>query len=122
MSYSLEFTLNSLPRMSNIPSGKSHWSHAHREAKRWQADVANMVGQRKPAKPLERYTLTLVRFSAVEPDFDGIVRGFKSIVDGLVLSGVLANDRISNSGAWNVAWMKSSPRNGRISVRVEERE
>ena len=92
----------------------------HKEAKKWQTDVALCVGNRKPPKPLERYKLTLVRYSATEPDFDGICRGFKSVVDGLKLAGVIADDKISNSGSWNVAWVKTAPRQGRISVRVEE--
>ena len=121
MTYSLEFTIGGLSRMAN-PSGKStHWRKLYDEAKKWQIDVALAVGSRKPIKPLEKYQLTLVRFSSVEPDFDGIVRGFKHVVDGLRLAGVISDDKISNSGQWNVAWMKSSPRNGRISVRVEER-
>ena len=106
--------------MANSSGKSSHYFVIHQEAKKWQRDVALAVGNRKPPKPLERYQLTLVRYSSSEPDFDGICRGFKSVVDGLVICGVLANDKISNSGAWNVAWMKSSPRNGRISVRVEE--
>lgn len=119
MTYSLEFTIYGLPRMSNLGS-KSHWRHAHAEAKRWQSDVVNMVGARKPPKPLERYKLTLTRYSAKEPDFDGIVRGFKSVVDGLQVAGVIADDKISNSGPWNVSWQKASPNVGRISVRVDE--
>lgn len=121
MTYSLEFQIGGLPRMHNASGKSKHHFVLHAEAKRWKRDVALAVGNRKPPMPLTRYTLTLVRFSSVEPDFDGATIGFKYVVDSLVDCGVLANDKISNSGQWNVAWVKSSPRNGRISVRVEEK-
>ena len=121
MSYRLKLELDGLPRMANIQSGKSHWRHGHAEAKRWQQYVVAKVPYfAKPQKPLERARLTLIRFSSSEPDFDGLVRGFKSVVDGLVMAGVLANDKLSNTGQWNCHWEKAPPKKGRILVLVEE--
>lgn len=119
--YRLKLELEGLPAMAN-PSGRSsHWRVADNERKKWQQLVAAKVPFfAKPARPLERAKLTLIRFSSVEPDFDGLVRGFKSIVDGLVIARVLANDRISNTGIWNCFWEKTSPKQGRVVVLVEE--
>lgn len=121
MSYRLILDLEGLPKMANHGSGAStHWRHAHKEAQYWQTYVAAKVGVFKPAKPLKRAKLTLIRFSSVEPDFDGLTRGFKSVVDGLIKAGVLENDKISNTGVWNCFWEKVGPKKGRIKVIVEE--
>ena len=106
--------------MANL-GNKSHWRHADKERRYWQQYVvAKIPYYAKPLKPLKKVRLTLVRFSSVEPDFDGLVRGMKSIVDGLVLAGVLENDRLSNTGQWNCHWEKAAPKKGRIIVLVEE--
>ena len=121
MSYRLEFELAGLPRMANVASGKSHWRYAYQEAQGWKRLVCTecLIRPRPPA-PLARYTLTLTRFSSVEPDFDGLVRGFKSVVDGLRQAGILADDKIRNSGVWNCSWQKCKKGEGKIRVRVDE--
>lgn len=121
MSYRLEFSLEGLPKMANIQNGKSHWRHADKERKLWQQLVAMTVGARKPKEPLLKAGLILTRFSSVEPDYDGLVRGFKSVVDGLTVAGVLANDKLSNTGAWDCRWEKCKPKQGSIRVVVFER-
>lgn len=120
MSYRLEFELPGLPRMANIASGRSHWRYAHQEAATWKQAVKLAVGPRKPKKPLPRYRLILTRFSSVEPDFDGLTRGFKSLVDGLKMAGVIEDDKLSNSGAWDCQWDRARPREGKVRVVVEE--
>ena len=121
MSYILRFQLLGLPRMANIHDGKSHWRYADQERKKWQSAVeAEVLQAGKPFAPLKRAKLTLIRFSSVEPDFDGLVRGMKSIVDGLVRSGVLEDDKLSNTGPWNCLWEKTLPKAGRVVVIVEE--
>jgi hypothetical protein len=118
--YRLYFELEGLPAMANIKSGKSHWRHAHKEATRWQHLVWAAVSNKRPIAPLQRVRLTLTRFSSVEPDYDGLTRGFKSIVDGLVKAGVLANDKLSNTGAWNCYWHKAPRGKGKVLIIVEE--
>lgn len=120
MSYTLEFELPGLPRMSNISSGKSHWGHAYTEQGRWKHAVRYKVLRRIPSKPLKKFNLILTRFSSNEPDYDGLVRGFKAIVDGLRAAGVIQDDKLSNTGAWDCRWEKTSPKQGKIRVRVEE--
>lgn len=123
MTYRIQLELMGLPRMANPSGSSTHWRYADQERKKWQTYVAAAVLKSgRPPKPLERAKLTLVRFSSVEPDFDGLVRGMKSIVDGLVYSGVLENDRLSNTGPWNCFWEKCAPKRGRVLVIVEQRE
>jgi hypothetical protein len=120
--YRLEFELPGLPKMANPSGAKStHWRYAYEEVSRWHMAVVGLVARRRPAKPLDRYTLELTRFSSSEPDYDGLVRGFKSIVDGLRLAGVIVDDKLSNSGPWVCDWMKAKPKEGKIKVVVIEK-
>lgn len=119
MAYRLKIELEGLPRMSNL-GNKSHWRYAHAEAMRWQTAVVSKVGIFKPLKPLKKAKLTLIRFSAVAPDYDGLVRGFKCVVDGLVRAGVLEDDKLENTGQWNCHWEKTSRAHGRILILVDE--
>lgn len=73
-----------------------------------------------PKKPLSRFELTLFRFSSVEPDYDGLVSGFKVIVDGLREIGVIAGDKLSNTGPWRCHWFLAKPKAGFIRVVVRE--
>lgn len=120
MGYSIDFELKGLPRMSN-PSGKSsHWRAIDDDRKCWQSSVVAVVGRNRPPKPLTRVKLTLTRFSSTEPDYDGLVRGFKSVVDGLKMARVIEDDKLSNTGTWDCAWVQVLPKRGRIRVIVEE--
>lgn len=121
MTYYLHFEIKDLPKMANVASGKSHWRYAHQEATKWKDLVWGAVleaGNSRPRKPLPKAILHLVRYSSVEPDYDGLVRGFKSVVDGLVKCGVLINDKLSTTGPWICEWKKVKPKQGKIEVRV----
>lgn len=122
MNYRLEFEIADLPRMTNVPSGKGHWRHRKAEADLWKAKVWNEVAVRgmKPRTPLKTAKLTLTRYSSVPPDPDGLVSGFKHVVDGLVLAGVLDNDRFSNIGMPTYLWEKAARGQGKIKIIVEE--
>jgi hypothetical protein len=120
--YRLEFEIPGLPRMANLASGKSHWRHAHNEAKKWKALTAAAVRiAGKPHSPLAHAALVLTRYSSVPPDPDGLVRGFKHVLDGLVESGVLENDKLTNIGMPEFRWEKCKPKQGKLRVVVEER-
>lgn len=121
MSFVLELEIYDLPKMANIQNGKSHWRHAHTEAKKWHQLVRAAVGNKKPVGPLKSFRLTLTRFSSVAPDYDGLVRGFKSIVDGLRECGVIEDDRLENTGPWDCRWQKAPVRQGKVQIKIEER-
>jgi hypothetical protein len=64
--------------------------------------------------------LTLTRGSSVQPDYDGLVSGFKHVIDGLVLAKVLINDDQETIGIPEYKWVKADPKEGFIRVTVEE--
>lgn len=117
-SYSLEFTLPGLPKMANQLL-RGHWIVKHRHAATWKLAVARATHGRLPAVPLVSAALELTRVSSSEPDFDGLVSGFKAIVDGLVECGVLATDKPSCIGQPKFNWEKCKPKKGHVRVKVE---
>lgn len=112
----LSFELPGLPKQTN--SNKGSWFLKAREAKKWKRAVKDILLS-VPKTPLKKAKLTLVRLSAKEPDFDGLVSGFKHVIDGLVEAGVLENDKSSNIGQPTYLWQYTSPKSGRIKITVE---
>lgn len=117
--YKFEFILPGLPQMTNA-LGRKLWFVKAKEAREWKRAVHLAVWLHRPAAPLPFAKLTLVRCSATEPDFDGLVSCFKHIIDGLVSSGILANDRTSNIGQPRYRWEKTPKGKGCVKVTVEE--
>lgn len=117
--YSVFIELKGLPPMPNA------WGRMHRWQKQdqntiWYAAISAQVGSQKPLAPLTTYRLSLTRKSSSEPDYDGLVGSFKLVVDGLVRCGVLADDKISNSGPWEVGWIRSKQNQGSVLVQVTQ--
>lgn len=94
------------------------------EARKWKQLVEGyvVINRLKPSTPLTKARLNLVRHSSFECDFDGLVSGFKHCIDGLVVAGVIKNDRMGNIGQPNYKWMRSSPGKGFVTIEVEEIE
>lgn len=119
--YRLEFELSGLPRMSNASGRKStHWRVLKTESDTWKARVIRLVRPSLPTVPLARAKLTLTRCSSSSPDSDGLVSGFKHVIDGLVIAGVLENDRYENIEMPTYLWRKVPAGKGMIRVVVEE--
>lgn len=85
----------------------------------WRQRIVFAVGIRAPKRPLQRAQAILTRHSAREPDFDGLVHSFKSIVDGLKDAGVIVDDRPSNFKA-EYLWKKATPGKGWLEVSLVE--
>lgn len=117
--YILSFELPGLPLMANALL-RGHWRKKHGHAVKWKRAVWAKCWHVRPTAPLERAKLTLVRCSSREPDTDGLVSGFKSIVDGLVEAKVLVNDKTANIGFPEYKWEKSTNKLSRVKVRVEQ--
>jgi Holliday junction resolvase RusA-like endonuclease len=81
--------------------------------------AAHTVGKRPPA-PLKRAKLTLVRYSSVSPDFDGLVSSWKAPIDGLIHAGVIEDDSMEHIGVPAFHWEKAPPKRGKIFIGVEE--
>ncbi|MES2355593.1 MAG: hypothetical protein V4568_14585 [Pseudomonadota bacterium] len=123
MKYLLEFELKGLPPMSNVASGASrNWNTSARKTKFWKTQVGIVVMGKKPVEPLKKARLVLIRHSSVEPDYDGLVSGFKAVIDGLRKYGVLANDKMQNIGRPEYLWVSTTPKMGKITVKVESIE
>jgi hypothetical protein len=120
----LAFEIAGLPAMT--ANKRDHWSKRHRETRKWKHAVATEVWARFPSQasrdaagmPLKRARLVLTRCSSVEPDGDNALNSMKSCIDGLVESGVIVNDKLSNIGVPEVRWEKARPGKGMIRVEV----
>jgi len=119
--YILSFEINDLPKMANASGSKStHWRYAQKEVKKWHNLVSAAVATHKPPRPIQKVKLTLTRCSSVAPDYDGLVRGFKSVVDALCLCKILENDTLEITGPWDCRWVKAPAKQGKIQITVEE--
>lgn len=118
----LEFEIKGLPKMIN--QLMVHWRVKHAESRKWKLLVAQAV---VPIWPKTNPALTsgvslaLTRYSTREPDFDGLVSGFKHVLDGLVEVGVLLNDKPSVIGQPTYSWEYARPKAGKIKVRIERK-
>ena len=63
--------------------------------------------------------MSFLRASATEPDYDGLVSGFKAPLDGIVKAGILVDDKASNLIPI-YQWKKEKPRRGYIQISIEE--
>jgi hypothetical protein len=118
MPYVLEFRLSGLTKMSNELL-RGGWRSKHGHAKKWKMRVWEETYLHKPYVPLTSAKLTLTRVSCVEPDYDGLVSGFKPIIDGLVEVGVIASDKSSCIGVPAYHWKKGKRLAGAMLVKVE---
>lgn len=117
--YEFEFTIQGLPPTTNS-MGRAHWAVKAKAAREWKGLVALSVGRHKPKAPLLKAKLTLTRYSSSEIDPDGLVSSFKHILDGLVFSKVIVNDKLSNIGMPAYFWHKCKKGQGKITVKIEE--
>lgn len=101
---------------------RRHWTITSKHAIHWKFAIAKAVEHSggAPDKPLEKASVELTRSSSVEPDFDGLVSGFKAILDGLVICGVIASDKVSCISQPKYFWEKSPKRQGKVRIKVEE--
>ena len=117
MGYRLRFKIAGLPKMAN--GGHGSWQRDAAEKKKWKLLVAKELVGRSPGTPFDCIVVKFIRHSATEPDFDGLVHGFKSIRDALVKFGLVVDDKNKNMRA-EYLW-KFAPRGkGHIEVEVEE--
>lgn len=119
MEYKLNFMIDGLPKMTNGKRRSGHWSQLHKDALVWKKMVWAKVNQMgKPRTPLTKATVEMTRHSATCPDYEGLVSGFKYVLDGLVESGVLIDDNMNVIGAPVYKWEKAKSKGGFISVTV----
>lgn len=115
----LEFEIKGLPKMTNTL--RVHWRVKNDEANKWKELVVESVKPLWPISnpPLHSAVLSFTRYSTREPDFDGLVSSFKHVQDGLVLAGVLIDDKPKVIGKPNYSWEYARPKQGKIKIKVE---
>ncbi len=101
----------------NTHGTKNRWIK-YRVSKQWKGATIRVASPYRPDKPWKHVKLILTRYSSSQPDYDGLVIGFKHIVDGLVDAGILENDKLSNTGPWDCRWHKCKPKEGKIGIQV----
>ncbi len=118
MSYHIEIELFGLPKRTN--NTQSSWRARMAESRKWKSLVASAVilSGNRPVRPLKKAKLICTRFSSIEPDYDGLVSGFKHPIDGLVEAGVLVNDKMSVIGKPDYRWEQAKQKQGKIKIEV----
>lgn len=118
--YRLELRLVGLPPCER--NARRHWTAQRRDIRGWRRAVGFAVLGREPPAPLARARVLFVRHSAREPDPRNLDESFKPVEDGLVVSGILRDDKSENfaGGKPEIRWEKAPPRKGFITITVEE--
>ncbi len=118
MKYAIEFEIMGLPKLPNQLLGR-HWRAKAGHAQQWLGKVMIAMNMKRPPTPLTTATLVMTRLSSVEPDHDGLVGSFKSVIDALVKIRILENDKPSNIGSPTYLWEKTKQGAGKIKVKVQ---
>ena len=105
--------------MTNSKS-RTSWRAAMFESRKWKKLVYENCILLRPIEPLTKAKLVLTRFSSSEPDFDGLVSGFKHCIDGLKEAKVILDDKPSIVGQPQFFWHKSKKGMGSIKIEVYE--
>jgi Holliday junction resolvase RusA-like endonuclease len=91
MSYTLTIELPIYATDSNKILRGNKFAHSATRQK-IKSEIYHLVRWQLPPKPLEKFTITVTRYSSRSIDWDNLVASFKSHIDGLVNAGVLAGD------------------------------
>lgn len=117
--YTIVFEISGLPPMTNNSSRKC-WQARMKESNTWKNLVINKCWGKEPPDPLKKARLVLTRYSTKEPDFDGLVSGFKHVIDGLKKSNVIFDDKVSIIGNPTYKWEYCGKGLGKVKVEVYE--
>ena len=117
----IRLNLAGLPKSQNQLL-RRHWGFISRERNLWNSTIREALrySRQIPKQPFKKAKLTLVRYSSSRPDYDGLVSGFKFVIDALVDCGVIEDDNWEAVGMPNFSWEKTPPKEGRITIQVEE--
>jgi hypothetical protein len=122
MSYMLDLEIAGLPKTFNVLARKQVIWIRKQERERWSEIVYCLTLSKRPERPLEQARIVLERHSSVAPDYDGLVSSFKYVIDGLVASKIISDDNMRVIGVPEFSWVKASPKDGKIRIKVFEVE
>lgn len=110
------FEISGLPSTANA---RMHWAVKAKETKLWKRLVFEQcVLHRVTNLGLKKAVLVLGRYSTRETDFDNLAGSFKAVIDGLVVAGVIVDDKPSVIGSPTFIWHKAKHKSGKITVEV----
>jgi hypothetical protein len=119
MQYSLYFELQELPPGLNKLL-RMNWGKRKRIFDSIQNQVHYLILGKKPSTPLNKYQITFTRHTTRPLDADNLVASFKPVLDSLVLSGVIQDDKWGMTD--NVSWKQIKAKkikDQKISVEVK---
>lgn len=118
-----EFSIEDLPHMTNKIAGR-HWAAKAKERVKWGRLVQHECSRLGISGiGLTTATITFTRHSSKEPDFDGLVSGFKAITDSLKGCGVIVDDKPSVIGQSRFIWCyRPTKQGGMVTVKIETTE
>jgi Holliday junction resolvase RusA-like endonuclease len=117
-SYSLSFELNELPPSLNIFM-RMHYRERASVFKRIENNCKKLILGKAPATPLTSYQITFVRHTIRPLDIDNLVASFKPVLDSLVRSGVIEDDKWEMSEFIKYRQVKvKTKKDQRVSVEV----
>lgn len=99
--YQLQIEIDAFPKSLNKKL-RGHWGKNHRENCLWDTLIFQLVRYKLPPAPLSKAKIKIVRHFWAKMDFDGLVGSLKPVIDALVTSGVIKDDRWDVLGAWEV--------------------
>lgn len=110
----IQFEIPGAPPL--LLNSRLHHMVKYRQSKKWYDWVHLALGRQIPAVPYPRAFIRYERHCGQQrPDQDNLVSGFKWVQDGLVLSGVIEEDREHNIETLHY-WFPSSPKEKHIRV------
>jgi Holliday junction resolvase RusA-like endonuclease len=115
MNGTIDLEVKGLPPMANGSHGS--WQVKNALRKYWKTQVGLMLLGKTPKVPHKKVKVVFTRYSSVEPDYDGLVHGFKPVRDALVQYGVVEDDKSSNMQA-EYKWIRAGRRDGKIRVEI----
>lgn len=92
--YSLQFELKELPPSLNKIFSMT-WQKRKRIFDKIKVEAHYHILGKKPSTPLQKYHITFTRHTIRPLDIDNLVASFKPVLDSLVLSRVIADDKWS---------------------------
>lgn len=107
--------LTGLPPMANGQHG--HWKKSWAIKKVWKQRMGYALMNQLPNLPYQKVKVVFTRFSSSEPDYDGLVHGFKPIRDALVIHGIVIDDKSSCMEA-EYRWLKAAKKSGKITIEI----
>lgn len=83
-----------LPYIESDPNQMFRLAWRGRKSKfdRIKTSIAALTAGKRPGKPLEKFSISIVRHASSYLDWDNLIASFKPAIDGLKMSGIIKDD------------------------------